>query len=406
MGRATMAVWMGWKTGLASVCLALGLLSTPVTAQENPFAPAFSVNGKVVSNFELTQRIILFSLLDPKADATTEARKSLIDDKLRLGVAEAMEVTVSSDEVLAGMEEFAARANLSAEEFMKIVGQRGVQPETFRDFVSAGLVWRSVVQKRFQPEVKISDAMIDRAIAEGSGSGGEVKVLLSEIVLPQDGATDAMELALRIKGDVSSAEGFAAAARLYSKSPTGPRGGLLDWAALADLPAPLIAAVANLKPDEMSEPFAAEGAVRLYYLRDVSATGGDGKGVAMIDYLSLVLPAGSDVAALRAGVDRCEDLMPAARNLPEEAMLRQTLPESALPSEVAGLVAHLDAGETAAFTSANGQAGIVMLCARNPASVVAPSRDDVGLQLMNRQLGQRAAAYLDQLRFEALIQEN
>ena len=35
-----------------------------------------------------TQRTIFFSLLQPQADATAEARKSLIDDRLRLYAAE------------------------------------------------------------------------------------------------------------------------------------------------------------------------------------------------------------------------------------------------------------------------------------------------------------------------------
>lgn len=397
---------IGWHArGVAVMLAMLGATSPAARAQENPYAPALTVNGAVISNYEMKQRIIFFSLLQPNSDATAEARKSLIDDRLRLRAAEALGVSVTPDALQAGMEEFAARANLTAEQFLKAIGQRGVDPETFRDFVEAGVLWRDVARKKFMATTRISEREIDRAIAGGIASGGELKVLLSEIALESGGPVDAQELARRIKGDVTSETGFAAAAALYSKSPTAKRGGQLDWVEMSKLPPAIAAQVATLEVGSMTDPIASSGSVMLLFLRDRSVSAGAGPGSPMVDLVRLVVAPGTDTDRLRAGLDRCEDLMPLGRGLPEEVMQRQTLLESSLPADIAGLVARLDAGESGVIPSGAGQATVVMLCSRQPASDVPPSRDDVRGQLLNQRLGLRAMVYLEALRAEALIVE-
>ena len=131
-----------WRQARLLPLLCLGLIAPMAMAQDNPFAPAITVNGRVITNFELKQRIIFFSLLQPNADATAEARKSLIEDRLRQYAAEQMGIEVSPEEVAAGMENFAARVNLSADEFLQALAPRGVSAETFRDFVQTGILWR------------------------------------------------------------------------------------------------------------------------------------------------------------------------------------------------------------------------------------------------------------------------
>ncbi len=48
------------------------------------------------------------------------------------------------------------------------MGQGGVAPETFRDFIANGLLWRELVRGKFLPTVSISEAEIDRAIRNGA----------------------------------------------------------------------------------------------------------------------------------------------------------------------------------------------------------------------------------------------
>lgn len=395
---------------MAAMALAL---TGPTLAQQNAFAAAITVNGRVISNYELAQRTILFGLLQPGIDATLEARKSLIDDRLRQQGAEALGIEISPEAVLTGMTEFAGRANLTAEEFSAAIGERGVAPETFRDFVQAGLMWREVVRTRFLPVTKVSEREIDRAIAGGTGSGSELKLLLSEIVIPTGSATDALELALRIKGDGPSPSAFAAAARVHSVAPSAPQGGALDWALLSSLPPQIAARVAGLEIGQVSDPIPLSGSVMLLMVRDRSGAGAmdaqgrpqRANGAMQVDFVRLTLGGQTDGAALRAGADRCEDLLGSTRGLPEEAVLRQTLVESALDGATAAALAGLDAGETAVVSNASGQSVLMMLCSRGPASAFAASREDVRGQLLNQKMALRAQNYLEKLRTEAHITE-
>ena len=390
---------------LPLLCLGLGLFAPLAMAQDNPFAPAITVNGRVITNFELKQRIIFFSLLQPNADATAEARKSLIEDRLRQFAAEQMGIEVSPEEVAAGMENFAARVNLSADDFIKALAPRGVSAETFRDFVQTGILWRETVRAKYLAKTPVSERQIDRAIAGGIAAGGEVKLLLSEIAIERGGVTDALVLANRIKGDVRSSVAFSAAARVHSAAPNAPQGGQLDWILLADLPPEVAAQLATLEPGEMTDPITGPEAVSLYFLRDRSLTKGETTGAMAVDYLRFVVASGTDTARMTADVDRCEDLMPFGRDLPEEALQRDTVPEAAVPADLAATLRGLDAGETTVITSAAGQTTVLMLCSRQPLTDIAPSRDDVRGQLLNQKMALRAQNFLEELRAEAFITE-
>lgn len=383
--------------GLGAAALAVGAALTQ--AQESPFSPALTVNGRVISVYELEQRALFFSLLEPDSDAMSAARKSLIDDRLRLQAAEAMDLKANPEAIRAGMEEFAARANMTAEQFLAEIGKRDVAPETYRDFVEAGVLWRDVVRARYLPQIRVSDAEVDRALAMGIASGGEIKYLLSEIILPTGGVVDAGVLAERIIGDVHSEAAFAAAARIHSKGPSAGRGGQLDWVEASKLPPSVAGVVTAMEPGTLSVPIAQPGSVMLLFLRDRSVSAGEAKGAPMVDLLRLPLAPGADPVAIAAGADRCEDLMPLFRGLPEEVATRQVLAEASLSGPLVAAVAGLDQGETAVVEGAE----LVMLCARVPASPVAPSREDVKNQLLNQKLGLRAMAQMEKLRAEALI---
>jgi len=136
--------------------LALTGLGGPVLAQGGTFAPAFTVNGSIVTNFEYDQRRQFLTLLRAPGDIDQAARAALIEDRLRLDAAEQLGITITADQVKAGMEEFASRANLTAEQFVEALKQGGVEAETFRDFVSAGLIWREVVRAKFGGTVVIA----------------------------------------------------------------------------------------------------------------------------------------------------------------------------------------------------------------------------------------------------------
>ena len=384
------------------ICVALMLGLTPAQAQDG-FSPKAYVNARVISQYEFKQRVLFMTLLRQPGDISSAALSSLIDDSLRRQAAKALDVTVTPDQVKAGMAEFAARTTLPLDEFLKALAGAGVEAETLRDFVEAGLLWRGVIRAKFVSDTdpnapKVTDAEIDRAIGAGVASGGELRFLLSEIVLPTGGAVNAMALAQRLRQTAKTPQTFSMAAKNYSKSGSAAAGGVLGWIPLSALPPEIAPRIRALKVGEMTDPISVQGAVQLFLLRDISLSGGDVIGAPEVEYAQFFAPAGTDLVAVRASLDTCDDLYDAAKFLPVEALQRATVPESSLPPALRGVMAGLDVGESAVMSGT-----LVMLCSRVPQSAIPPSRDDVGTNLLNQKLGLMAAAYLTELKSNANI---
>jgi len=370
----------------------------PVLAQQSEFAPAIYVNARVISQYEFKQRVLFMTLLRQPGDITKAATSTLIDDSLRREAAEALDVTVSDDDVKAGMTEFASRAKLPLDEFVKALAKGGVERETLRDFVEAGLLWRGVIRAKFAQDTTVSGAEIDRAISAGAASGGELRLLLSEIVIPTGGTVNALALAQRLKLTATTPQTFSMAAQNYSKSGTARAGGVLGWIPVSALPPAVASRILAMKVGEVTDPIAIPGAVQLFLLRDKSMSGGDVAGASEVEYAQFFAPAGTNLAAVRASIDTCDDLYDAARGLPVESLQRATMLESGLPPALRAVVAGLDAGETAEL-----QGTVVMLCSRMPQSTIPPSRDDVSTTLLNTRLNMLAGAYLTELKSNAYI---
>lgn len=377
-------------------------------AQSGAFAPVKIVNERVITQYELQQRILFMQLLRQPGDIPAESIKGLIDDRLRTYGAEVNGVTITEDNVRAGMEEFAARANLTAEQFITAVAQGGVEAETFRDFVTAGLVWREVVRARFGPTINISEAAVDRALANFVPTSA-IAVSLSEIVLPASGAdrNSALALARKLKTELQAGGDFAETARAYSAGSTAGSGGQLPWQRLAQLPEDAAMAVRTLAAGQVSEPVVLDDKVVIYLMREQRQDQITEQTATVVDYAEFMIPndgnAASQAAKIRSAVDTCDDLYTVAKGLPADRLTRQSLPQSQVPGDVSAALAMLDAGESSTALTRGGWRVFLMLCRRGAAPEDMPSRDEVRLQLTNQRLAAKAEIYLEELRSEAII---
>jgi peptidyl-prolyl cis-trans isomerase SurA len=434
-----------------SALVALGALVAPVAAraQADLFAPAVFVNDRVITRYEVEQNRQFLTLLRQPGDIETLAVERLIEDALRRDAAKAAGITVGPEEVEAGMAEFAARGDLSTEEFRAFLGQSGIAPETFRAFVEAGLLWREVVSTRFGPRAQVTDAEIDRALALSSRQSG-VQVLLSELILRADSAAaraEAEAVAQRLAGQFVSEGAFAAEARARSVSASRGAGGRLDWLPIGNLPPPVAAQVIGLAPGQVSQPFPVTNAIVLFYLRDLRETGSTEAAVMALDWAEFDVASVEEALRVKAEVDTCDDLYGVAKGLPEERLRREIRVPAEVPDDVALELAKLDDDEATAGYNRGGRPVFLMLCARtyelpeaevppetaetetegegegepaetaqdasggeDPTGAAAagasgggPSREQVRAQLLNQRLGAYADGYLAELRADATI---
>jgi peptidyl-prolyl cis-trans isomerase SurA len=382
-------------------------LSGAVLAQDL-FSPRLYVNDKVVTQYEVTQRAKFLEILGAPGDPEEEALKALIEDRLRQVEAEKYDMAATEAELTSGMEEFAARANLTADGLIAELEKVGIASETYRDFILAGVIWRKVVRAKFAGAVSVSDNEIDLALAAAAREQA-LQILVSELVIPVQSDEEkaaALDLARDLSASLSGEGSFSAAAKEYSKSPTAVNGGRLDWMPLSNLPGELGAKILSLAPGEVSDPVVVPGAVVLFLLRDVAVDKSVKPVAVTVKWAEFLVPDdAAEIDRIRAAVDTCYDLNGQANGLPEDRLTMTIQPASELPADVGLELARLDPGESSVSLTRSGFRRLLMLCSREPTQEEPISREAVREQLINRKIETMAEGYLEELRSAAVIRE-
>ena len=385
---------------LAALVVFAAQVSWAQTATKASFTPVKFVNNQAITGFELNQRMAFLELLGFSGDLKNEAMTGLIDDRLRLAMAKSMGLSLSPEDVMAGMEEFASRGTLDAQGFLQAIGEQGVAPETFRDFVSAGLIWRRVISTRFGDSVVISDAAVDRALTNMIVTDAQT-VTLAEIVLNAGGdrRNQALALARNLQIDFIKGRSFSDAVRAVSIGPTAGSGGTVPAKRLSELPDDVAVLVRGLSAGEISTPIILDDKLYIYQMVENGSTPVAATGAPSVDYAQITLGSGT-VADLRAKVDSCDDLYDYASKNGLTVTRNNRGQSGGL-----GVLQTLDAGEIAG--PLNGTAGpmAVMLCARGIDPMQTASRDEVKLLLKNQRLAAMSEVFLSELRADALIRD-
>ena len=399
---------------IAACAALLCMFAGSGAAAQSLFSPAITVDERAITYYELEQRARFLELLGAPGVPEVEARKALIEERLKAAAISAAGIEVSAEEIAAGMDEFAARADLTGEEFIQALAQDGVEEQTFRDFVEDGIGWREFVRARFLSRARPTDQEIDRALGADGGAAG-VRVLLSEVIMPFTPQTlDEVRARAERIAQIESLDAFSAEARRYSATATAPNGGRMNWMPISDLPPQLRPAILALSPGQVTPPFSLPDAIALFQLRDIEETSVAAPTYSAIEYAAYYIAGGRSPSALdeaervKARVDSCDDLYGVAAGQPEEVLERESLAPADIPQDIAVELAKLDENEiSTALTRSGGQTLVVlMLCGRTAALNEEASREDVANALLQQRLNAFAVSYIEQLRADALIIEN
>ncbi|MEM7718171.1 MAG: peptidylprolyl isomerase [Pseudomonadota bacterium] len=387
----------------ALVVLALGATSGQAQGQ---FSPELQIGTTIVTRYQIDQRTQFLTLLGATGDIRELARQQLISETLQLQAAREEGIEPDTDAIQTGIAEFAARANLTPEQFLDITRSRGISQATIRDFFTAGVAWRATVRERFGDEIRGTVTPDDaRRALVATGSEGGLRVLISEILLPAStpetqraSQARAAELS-QVRGEAA----FAAAARQFSVAPSARNGGEVNWVALDSLPPEIRSTVAALRPGQVSRPVSLENAIGLFFLRNEEEVPAGTLDALSIDYALFTVNGGQDAAAeIISQIDVCNDLYPLAQGLPEDRLVRDIAQARNLPSDIRAAVDTLDENETA-LLNRGGTTTILMLCQRLPGTENTADIEIAGNRLLNARLGTAATHFLAQLRAEAQI---
>ncbi len=393
-------------TAIAAFCM----FTLGGESQANPFQTAITVNGIGISNYEIEQRTQLLRALGNRGSQRKQAEEALISEILYNQEAKRREITVSDIEIEAGMTEYAARANLSTDQFLREVGKFGVNSESFRSFISAGVAWRKTINESFRgvaedvnlTEVEKAFAFLPRQTV--------TSVRLSEIALSlrPAAADQSREIAAQISSSVKSAREFAEVARSLSIATSRDDGGAIGWVSLVRLPAAVRSAIERTPIGQITQPIASNNALFVFFKHEQREVESSGVPIALT-YSVLRIPSQGGGAAreqasqLRAKVDSCPDLRSEARRYPRGSYITNTVSATEDSGRYSLELAKLDNGELAVLPIEGTDAvELLMLCERK-ASFDGETARSLLDQRRNRALEDNARILLGKLRGTAHI---
>jgi parvulin-like peptidyl-prolyl isomerase len=235
------------------------------------------VNGQIVtlSDFEARQMAAVQAARVPEAEIEPFLRQNnaklldeAIEELLLVDRAAALGVKLRPEYLDQVIEDIKKEQNIATEEeFLTQLKREGLTKEALRRNIERSVIVRQVRAREVDPKAQVSEADVRTEYERRKASDftRRATVHLLEIVLKGDGAAQAASAVLaRLK----NGEEFEALAREKSVSASRAAGGDLGRVEPADLNPALSAAIANLRPGEVSAPVSIEGAYWILMVRE------------------------------------------------------------------------------------------------------------------------------------------
>jgi peptidyl-prolyl cis-trans isomerase SurA len=236
------------------------------------------VNDDIITFSDIEDRMRLYMLGAPsnlpeeaKQRVLQQALYRLVDEKLQLQEAKALNIVVNPNDIAAGLTTIAAQNKMEPEQFRQELTRAGVNLTTIEEQIAAEIAWNQVVRRKLRPQITISESEIDTEVDRLQRGSGRTEYRLAEIFLSFDGpATEknARELAEKLAGEIRKGRPFSQAAREFSEAPGAATGGDIGWIEEGVLDSALGTAVAALQPGQLSDPIRTDKGYHLMFLRE------------------------------------------------------------------------------------------------------------------------------------------
>jgi peptidyl-prolyl cis-trans isomerase SurA len=419
-------------SGLARL-LALGLAAAVFLAPADSGAQEelrilAVVNNDVISQFDLQQRIafIMVSTGQPRtqenADRLTQpALRQLIDERLEAKEAKDRGVEVTDQEVSSAIAEIEQANHMPPGGLTQVLGNVGLPISVMADQLRTRIAWQRNVARRVHALNDVTDEEVDEALAEFKANNDKPQSLVSEILLTIDNPESEPQVratAQRLVQQVRAGTPFGTLARQFSET-TSSNEGDLGWVQAGQLDPKLDAALASMKPGEVSDPIRLINGYHIVELRDrrlpreIAALGSE---VLRLSHASLPLAPGATAAEVAAasdklrqatsGVKSCEDLNTVSTKIGGISGTIGSMTAGQLPAVLQPVMARLDVNQPSPPTFVEDHVTVLMICERSggqAASAETPSRDELRDRLFLQRVDAVSRRYIRDLRLAAYI---
>lgn len=234
------------------------------------------VNSELVTAAELEQRIQRIRIATtprgtPPPPVTDQLRQqaldSLIEERVLLTFARDSGVRVDDSEIDRAVQSIAVQNKLTLPQLRERVAAEGMDYARFRTTLRDQILLERVREREVGQRTRVTEAEIDKFLAERSAQGGrnsELNIAQILITVPEGASAEVVAqrqaMAEAALARVRGGEDFAAVAREVSEDANRARGGDMGLRPTSRLPDSFVAQVRDLQPGQVSPTLLRTGA--------------------------------------------------------------------------------------------------------------------------------------------------
>lgn len=385
------------------------------------------VNGDVITDTDVEQRLNLVVAAnggkidtDEKGRLRLQVLRNLIDEKLQIQEAVSHDVKIVEGDVDTAYNRVATNFKMTPIAFADFLKRAGSSPSSIKGQIKGELAWSRLLRRRVEPLVAVGDDEVQAVIARLNAAKGKDEFHVGEIFLSAtpETASQVMQDAGRIVGQIRGGASFVAYARQFSEASTAGLGGDLGWVRAEQLNDAVAPVVKGLKTGEITDPVRVPGGIAIMALIDKRQVLAADPNNAVLSLKQISLPIGAEVTkeqgdaivknfrAKTQAMGGCGRAEIVAKEIGGEVAINDAIKIKDLPAPLQNLMKQLSIGETTPpFGSSKDGLRVLVLCGRDdaPDTAKAPSFDEVYAQMNEERVNMRARRYLRDLRRDAIV---
>ena len=383
------------------------------------------VNGEVITQTDVDQRLALLSIANNTPIPTTEIDRlrqqvlsNLIDETLQIQAARNEEIEITDADIDKTVARVATNAKQTPDQMAAYLKARGSSIRSIRRQITGEIAWRRLQSKKIESSVSVGDEEVQAVIDKMNASKGAEEFRVGEIFISANSTNEQQALANadRVFAALQQGGSFVGYARQFSEASTAAVGGDLGWVRPEQMPDALAQAIRQMRPGMVSRPIKVQGGYSIVAVQDIRKilTADPRNAVLSLKQVTVSFPQNTNRAQAEPIVARfasaaqniggCGGAERIAGELNAEVVQSDDVKMRDLPPALQEMILEMQVGQaTRPFGSIEEGVRVLVLCGRDEVDPSAPSFDQVYAQLNEERVNLRSRRYLRDLRRDAII---
>ena len=244
------------------------LILIPISAfSKSDFRVAYQIDDQIISNYDIDQARKLRILLSNSNISRSEVETIVINEKIKEIYANRIKITVLDTELKSQLASFLKSNKMSVGELKSLMNSKGIDIETFYNFIESNIRWQKVLDSRFGYKINIlslQDAMPEAPTPKKI----EKEYVFSEIFISfeQWGVQNANLIAGRLAIELKAGADFDKAVEKFSSAKSKATKGKIGPIRKTQIPKEFRDVLDRLKRNEISAPIEINGGLILLRL--------------------------------------------------------------------------------------------------------------------------------------------